>query len=388
MFNFQNECITYTPYNTTQSDYTNRVAMDSDDEVGIATDEELLNGNRTPGSQETLLDNTPEETQTPLVTLATSPDKLVKLNEACYQGPPLQAAETQKEADSDNPPGNKTSHETPSVDSRDVELPGIKVTLATGTGFSQSDESINEHNQVAYGYSNQSEYRSVVQDPKPVYHRRPKRCSFIAHGHYRPWSEYDSEEHGISRSTSVDNPHLPVSNRSSNPSPGSNYKPKSILKRCHTAPGQYGIQQRPSFIMDNKDTNTNYNNNVGSDSLTNKIGKHTKSPTGNTTQSIPNCDNTMVLFNDILEEDSSPPSNNRGNNVTISSRVTREDIRNRNAPSDGNVNKTLDIRNAEHSGGEESEGEGEDDLLSDNLTAGQRKFLLDPAFEGVEPTYV
>ncbi len=385
MFDFQNECITYTPYNTRQSDYTNRVAMDSDDEVGIATDDELRSGNRTPGSQETLLDNTPEETQTPLVTLATCPDKLVKLNEACYQGPPLQAAKIQKEADSDNLPGNKTSHDTLPVDSSDVEFPGIKVTLATGTGFSQSDESLNEHNQVAYGYGNQSEYSCVVQDQKPVYHRRPKRCSFIAHGHYRPWSEYDSEEHSISRSTSVDNPHLPVSNRSSNPSPGSNYKPKSILKRCHTAPGQYGIQQRPSYIMDNKDTNTNYNNNVESDSLTNTIDTRTKSQNGNTSQSIPNCDNTIVLFNDILEEYPSLPNNTFGNNVAISSRVSREDISNRNAPSEGNVNKTQDISTRKHSEGEDSEDEGQS---SYNLTAGQRKFLLDPAFEGVEPTYV
>ncbi len=118
----------------------------------MATDEELLSGNRTPGSQETLLDNTPDETQTPLVTLATSPDKLVKLNEACYQGPPLQTSETQKEPQQDTP-SNQTDNNLP-VDSSDIELPGI-----TGTGFTQSDESLTEQNQVAYGYGNQTEYK-------------------------------------------------------------------------------------------------------------------------------------------------------------------------------------------------------------------------------------
>ncbi len=354
--------------------------MDSDDEVGMATGEELLSGNRTPGSQESLLDNTPDETQTPLVTLATSPDKLVKLNEACYQGPPLQTSETQREPHQYTPT-TQTANNL-SVNSSDIELPGINVTLATGTGFTQSDESLTEQNQVAYGYGNQTEYTSVAQTPKPVYYIRPKRCSFIAHGHYRPWTEYDSEEHGISRSTSVDNPHLPVSNRSSNPAPGSTFKPKSILKRCHTAPVQYATQTSPSCIVDHKDTNTNYNNNIEPDDVTKRVGKNPKSPNGNISANIPHCDNTSVLFNDIQEEEASPPINDNA----IVTKDMKEDISNRNAPPDSTVNKTLDVSTGENSEGEDSEGQ--DDLLPKSLTAGQRKFLLDPAFEGVEPTYV
>ncbi len=133
--------------------------------------------------------------------------------------------------------------------------------------------------------------------------------------------------------------------------------------------------------MDNKDTNTNYNNNIESDDVINTGDKNPKSPNGNTSANIPHCDNTSVLFNDIQEEEPSPPINDNAI-------VTNEDISNRNAPPDSTVNKTLDVSTRKDSQGEDSEVQGQCNLLPRSLTAGEGGFLLDPAFEGIELTYV
>ncbi len=199
---FQNECVKYIP--NANRNYTNAVAMEDEDVTSFppeTPDDDV--SMKTPGSQETLLDDLSDtEAQSNHEPMATEPGSAHGPVTGFQHGHQVDRAQStgpteaqrlqkrpmlkncprftfegiQRENSEDLDVDHRTSRDSDATISEGGNGSPRQLYYQTGTGFSQSENSLTDRNQVAYGYGNQVEYSmrggghgdATILDPGPL----------------------------------------------------------------------------------------------------------------------------------------------------------------------------------------------------------------------------
>ena len=347
--------------------------------VPIETPDDEIS-NKTPGSQETLLDDASDDDV--LLPIGEQEAEMPDLFANC---PQLAYEHMQRENSQDNDP--------PTVVQNNSDIPTWETTLHSGVGFSQSDNSLNDRNQMAYCYGNQVEYSNAAD---PAHETSCRACSAPPTPevvrrilHYSLSSECDVsmylDEDNVDNVDSV----TPVSPSSQSPPvytqapstscqvTNSTNQPKIVvqppLASCHMiyhdnptsgmseeCDNNDCFQEHPELVTFPTAVEDNY--------VTDDVNDVYD---GCFSDNLPaNSDNDTLITN---------PNSINDNQTPLSPEDGAPDSQ---PPSTGGVLEDPEVDS------EASDSEDDDDSIIANMSYGERSFLLDPAFEGMEPTYV
>ena len=382
------------------------VALDTpDDDVSF----------KTPGSQETLLDDEFSDMET-----NDNPD-LKEINQKCPgPGPGQDTLDVnvdyeliQKQHSDDLEP-----EMAPSRDGDDVIVSEIS-NLQTGAGFSQSDNSLSDRNQVAYCYGNQVEYnsgnmkaalsaneklhRTCSAPPTPEVVRKPQIVDCSRYPHYSYSSECDVAMflEDASAVNDVISHSPPV------------YTQAPSAASCHVVDST----NQPRILVESPSGSSHVTcsashfqpitslgeNNMVHDNH-NETGGDETDPYGNCKKRIreyehnagpvdmnKECSDEEEETSDSEEDSETHSIKAKPNSITdlTQNEATKpepEMVDNKDAygPPDGSAVAPQH----EEEVAPDSECDEEPDSPYAHLSYGERSFLLDPAFEGMEPTYV
>ena len=344
--------------------------------VPIETPDDEIS-NKTPGSQETLLDDASDDDV--LLPIGEQEAEMPDLFADC---PQLAYEHMQRENSQDN--------DLPTVVQNNSDIPTWETTLHSGVGFSQSDNSLNDRNQMAYCYGNQVEYsnaadpahetscRACSAPPTPEVVRRILHYSLSCECDVSMYLDEDNVDSVTPVSPSSQSP--PVYTQAPSTScqvTNSANQPKIVMQpplaSCHKIyhdnptrgmseerDNNDCFQEHPELVTFPTAAEDNY--------LTDDVNDVYD---GCFSDNVPaNSDNDTLIPN---------PNSINDNQTPLS---PQDETPGSQSPSTGGVLEEPEVDS------EVSDSEEDDDSIIANMSYGERSFLLDPAFEGMEPTYV
>ena len=355
---------------------------------------------KTPGSQETLLDdvsdsecNGCQENNQPM---EVEQNRLPDLFADC---PRLIYEHTQRESSDDT--------DQPIVMQRETDVTPWENNLQTGVGFSQSDNSLSDRNQMAYCYGNQVEYYGVTHTAEI---QVPRACSapptpevvrkqFVDNcPHYFSISSEcdvsmslgDEDDDAVAKAVNV----TPISASCQSP-PVYTQAPSTSCQVTNST------NQRPQIVVQPPLSTCpmNFSSNRGQDrSMSFESDNYTPGFQGDHDPFPAECDDVTNMADDCFSD--SLPANKTDTETDTQSNANPNSITNSNtlpnSPPEGGDHAShksspggsaVQESEVQEDDSDASDSEDDDSLLV-NLSYGERFFLLDPAFEGMEPTYV
>ena len=328
--------------------------------------------NKTPGSQETLLDDASDDDV--LLPIREQEGEMPDLFANC---PQMAYEQMQRENSQDSDP--------PKIVENISDIPTWEATLHTGVGFSQSDNSLNDRNQMAYCYGNQVEYHNAAD---PAHQTSCRACSAPPTPevvrrilHYSISSECD-----VSMYLDEDNEDnvnvTPVSPSSQSP-PVYTQAPSTSCQVTDSANQPKIVVQPPvaSCHMIYKDGPTR---GVNEECDKDCCPRLHPLPTG--VKCNDDTENQNTVYDDCFSDNFPADSND---DALITNPNSINDTQTPDSPQeeDSRSSPTGGVVEEPEVDSETSDSEDDDSIIA-NMSYGERSFLLDPAFEGMEPTYV
>ena len=343
---------------------------------------------KTPGSQETLLDDVSEDdVLEPVI------EQESQMSDLLADCPQLAYDHTQRQnsEDTDSPIINHNSSDT---------IPSWDNTLHNGVGLSQSDNSLSDRNQVAYCYGNQVEYynaaapaheticRACSAPPTPevvrriLHHSLSSECDVSMYLDEDNDDDDDDDVDGVTLvSPSSQSP--PVYTQAPSSScevTNSANQPKIVIQPpiapCHT------IIPTRGYSLD-KDNNDCFQRDV-------VLEPQSTTDHNDVTNNVTDSHVNNAHDNNFCSDEA--PANSSNDSLIAKPNSINDTQNPLPIPPEGATSSEPPTEGAEEHPEEQVESDVTDsedeDSVYANLSYGERSFLLDPAFEGMEPTYV